>query len=335
MTPISICTIIKNEQKHISNFLDAIIKHLGSYPYEVILVDTGSTDDTLALAGKYIGKCFTQIYHFEWCGDFSKARNYALSLAKYPYILTLDCDEYISSFDVTSIDKFVKQCPDSLGVISINNHITVDKDNNKIGDSIVHDNVTRFFKKSNFHYEGIIHEQLTPYDVPRVALPITIEHYGYQGTPEEIKAKAMRNNALLFDMLKETPDDPYLYYQIGKSFSAIKDYESTYEYLGKALEFDVDPRLRYVREIVIEYGYAMLETGKIKDALDYEGIYEEFKCLSDFLTLMGLIYLRNGMVLEAYEMFEQATNAPEYLDEATKTTIPLQNMQVIHDVLKI
>lgn len=330
MTPISICTIIKNEQKHIDNFLSAIMKALGNYPYEIILVDTGSTDDTLVLAEKYIGKCLTQIHHFDWVGDFSQARNYALSQAQYPYILTLDCDEYVSSFDVTSIDRFVKQCPNSLGVISINNHISVDGK-----DSIVSDTVTRFFNKSKFRYEGIIHEQLMPYDVPRVALPITIEHYGYQGTPEEIKAKAMRNNALLFDMLKETPNDPYLYYQIGKSFNAIKDYESTYEYLGKALEFDVDPRLRYVQETVIAYGYAMLETGRIKDALDYEGIYEEFKCLSDFLTLMGLIYLRNGMIPEAYEMFEQATNASEYLDEATKTTIPLQNMQVIRDVLKI
>lgn len=334
MTPISICTIVKNEQKHIANFLSAIGKHMGNYPYEVILVDTGSTDDTLKLAQTYINKCSLKIFTFEWINDFSAAKNYAVSKASNPYVFILDCDEYISHFDLNSIDRFIKQCPDSLGVITINNHI-----NNSAGhtskENIIKDSVTRFFNKQKYHFEGRIHEQIMPCDGPRVALPITIEHFGYQGTVEELREKTARNNALLFEMLEETPEDPYLYYQIGQSYGAIKDYENAYIYYGKGLEFDVNPKLKYVREMVIGYGYSMLETDRIKDALDYEGIYEEFKCLSDFLTLMGLIYLRNGMIPEAYEMFEEATNAPEYMDEANKTTIPVQNMAIIKEVMNI
>ena len=50
MTPISICVIMKNEEKNMETFLSSIKQHFKGYPHEIVLVDTGSTDNTLAIA---------------------------------------------------------------------------------------------------------------------------------------------------------------------------------------------------------------------------------------------------------------------------------------------
>ena len=71
-------------------FLSSIQKHMGKYPYEIILIDTGSTDRTVSIAQKYTDKIFS----FEWVQDFSAARNYSLGCASNDWILVLDCDEY-------------------------------------------------------------------------------------------------------------------------------------------------------------------------------------------------------------------------------------------------
>ncbi len=102
MTPISICVIMKNEEKNMENFLSAIKKHFKNYPYELILVDTGSTDATISIAEKYTDK----IFHFQWINDFSAARNFSLSCASNDWILVLDCDEYVTEFDPSSTNRF-------------------------------------------------------------------------------------------------------------------------------------------------------------------------------------------------------------------------------------
>lgn len=327
MTPISICIIAKNEEKNMEAFLSSIKKHMGNYPYEIVLVDTGSTDKTIEIAKKYTDR----ILFFEWIGDFATARNFSLNNANHDWVLILDCDEYVDELDVNGFTLMMKQYPDGVGMLTRRNHYEMNGT-----DSIYTDRVERFFNRRHYHYEAIIHEQVRRIDggdFERVAIPLTVEHCGYNGTPEQMRQKAERNNALLLKMLEENPDDPYLYFQIGQSYNSIHDDENACYYYGKGLEYEVDPRAEYVQMMVIGYGYNLLHLGRLEEALQFQNIYEDFDFSADFVCLMGLIYLRNGLVLQAMKEFLKATTIEEAHVTGANTFIPTYNMGCINEVL--
>lgn len=328
MLPISICIIARNEEKNMDAFLSSIRKHVKTYPYEIVLIDTGSTDQTVSIARKYTDR----IYTFDWINDFSAARNYSLQCASYDWILVLDCDEYITEIDIDCFAQMAQQYPQGVGMLSRRNHYPLNGT-----DSIYTDQVERFFNRKHFHYEAIIHEQVRTLEgdshYERVALPLTVEHCGYNGTPEEMLRKAERNNRLLLQMLEENPDDPYLYFQIGQSYNSVHNDEKACYYYGKGLEYVLDPRLEYVRIMVIAYGYNLLHLERYEEALLFENIYEDFDFSADFVCLMGLIYLRTGQVLKAMQEFLKATTIADARVEGTNSFIPTFNMGCINEVL--
>lgn len=87
MISISICMIVKNEEKVLRRCLDS----LSGLAEELIIVDTGSADRTKEIAAEYTGK----VYDFTWTGDFSQARNFAFSKATREYIYSADADEVL------------------------------------------------------------------------------------------------------------------------------------------------------------------------------------------------------------------------------------------------
>ena len=87
MITVSLCMIVKNEEQVLARCLDSI-KDLMD---EIIIVDTGSTDKTKEIAGKYTDK----VYDFEWIDDFSAARNESFKYATMDYIYVADADEVL------------------------------------------------------------------------------------------------------------------------------------------------------------------------------------------------------------------------------------------------
>ena len=79
--------IVKNEEKVLKRCLEC----LKDIVDEMIIVDTGSTDATKEIAGKYTDK----IYAFPWIDDFAAARNFSFSKATMDYIYVADADEII------------------------------------------------------------------------------------------------------------------------------------------------------------------------------------------------------------------------------------------------
>ena len=97
MVKISLCMIVKNEEACLGRCLDS----LKGIVDEMIVVDTGSADRTVEIA-KEKG---ATVYHFDWTGDFSEARNYSFSLATGDYIYAADADEEL---DEDNRQRFLK-----------------------------------------------------------------------------------------------------------------------------------------------------------------------------------------------------------------------------------
>lgn len=313
MHPISVCIIAKNEEARIEKCLSSI-KPCG---FEIVVVDTGSTDRTKEIAAKYADK----VLDFAWCDDFSAARNFSLREASNNWIFMIDCDEAVKNIDVEELNYFRKHLADKVGSVSRENLVT----ENGVLTLNNTDYTERFFDRRLYRYTGIIHEQLTPVkgrEFDTLLLHTTLLHTGYDMTLEERDAKYRRNFTLLEKQAEAEPDNPYLYYQLGKSCEILKDYKRACVYYDKGLTFDLDPELAYVQAMVVSYGNALLQTKQAETALGFEGIYDEFSQVTDFVYLMGNIYKNNGMYEEALAQYDKAAGMPAGRQNGVNSFLP-------------
>lgn len=145
---ITACYIVKNEAENLAKS----IKSLKTQVNEIVVVDTGSTDNTMAVARKLGAK----VYSFPWQDDFSKARNFALSKAKGDWLVLLDADEYFTAKTAGNIRQIIHQAQqaDALLIQMVN----YDVDKAEIQDYFYQLRIVR--NQRGLHYEGKIHEEL-------------------------------------------------------------------------------------------------------------------------------------------------------------------------------
>ena len=184
---LSVCIIAKNEEKNIRRCLES----LKSYNFEIVVVDTGSTDDTEKIAQQYTDR----VYHFQWKNNFSSARNFAISKSTKTYVMSIDCDECIDYIDVKKLQNLLAERKKQVGRIKIRNHLTKSGTGQETTEWI-----NRIFSKELYHYEGCIHEQVTAMngeEYETYQAPVVILHTGYDLPENERKQKAERNINLL------------------------------------------------------------------------------------------------------------------------------------------
>lgn len=268
---ISLAMIVKNEEENLNSCLKSIHKIVD----EIIMVDTGSTDNTKEIALKYTNK----IYDFTWCDDFSKARNFAIEKCTGDWILILDSDEYLTEGSKEELIKFALNNENVIGRICI-----ISKFLDCREESYSKEYVSRFFKKG-IYFKGSIHEQLDS-NYERVNLNIEVKHNGYYRNN-----KFERNIRLLEKEYKNNPDDEYITYQIARTFFVEKRYEEANKYFDKAYNF-VSKNKFYNKNLVISYLYSCIETNNYQKALDiindYNKLYENS---AEFNFAKGIFYI--------------------------------------------
>ena len=150
---LSLCMIVKNEGENLKSCLSKVV----AFVDEIIIVDTGSNDNTKIIASEFTDK----IYDFKWCNDFSKARNFSISKASKDWILVLDADEFVTDFFRYNVDEFINNSSNKNKVGRIQ-RINIMEDLS--GNKKYIERVNRLFNRNYFHYEGIIHEQIVALD---------------------------------------------------------------------------------------------------------------------------------------------------------------------------
>ncbi len=320
---ISVCIITKNEKAN----LERCLQKLKEYHFELVVVDTGSEDGTMQMSRQYT----ESVYEFAWCDDFAKAKNFALSKAKNHMVLVMDSDEYLQSINLQEIEKQIREFPKAVGRIQCINQI---RRGSEISES--REYINRLFDRRYYRYKGKIHEQLVGLDEKPYATYITsivIGHSGYLLSDAARLEKTQRNIRLLEIERKDNGSDPYILYQLGKSYFMMGEHEQACKYFSKALSFDLEPSLEYVIDMVECYGYAMLNSGQIQQALGLEGVYEEFGGSADFQFLMGLIYMNNEEYDHAVQEFLKAAKQKESRVKGVNSYLAYYNAGVIYECL--
>lgn len=230
MSNVTLSMIVKNEEANLRECLESI----NNIVDDIVIVDTGSTDNTIKIAEEFGAK----VYHFNWISDFSAARNFALSKSSGDWILYLDADERLHER-------------------SKNELLSLSKNKNLVGANCLINNVDeitgtpkfmkyiRFFRNSeNIKFTGKAHEQIEAsllqnrYKI--IDSKIEITHLGYNVEESELKKKAERN---LLPLLEEYDDTKSAYYafQLANTYKVLGDKESEMKYHQIAIS---DPILK-------------------------------------------------------------------------------------------
>lgn len=327
MLPISVCIIAKNEE----NYIGECLRRLSPYDWEIVVVDTGSTDRTVEIARTYT----PNIYRFDWINDFSAAKNFSVSKASNDYILSVDCDEYLENNDtafdtISSLTKRV--APHQIGMLNL---INPSAEFPSSGGTVpaVHEHIARFFNRKFTSYKGSIHEQLVSKDgkaLEFIPVPLTFYHMGY--CIADIKEKkSSRNITLLQAELQTNGPDPYLLFQLGQCYFGLSEYDNALPYFEQALSMEVNEQEEYVQTLVESYGYCLIHLGQYEKALSLEGVYPVFSRRADFVFLMGLIYMNNAMFENAVREFQKAASINNYAVEGTNSYLAYYNAGVIYE----
>lgn len=207
---LSVCLIARNEAANIKRCLASV----RTVADEILLTDTGSTDDTIAVAEC----CGASVAHFAWCDDFSAARNHAITRATGDWILWLDADEELVADTVPALaaeladdSTFAYQLarrdlklPDRLDYYALGLHTRLWRRLPEI----------RFIGRCHPHYDPPLHEFAAPRGQQIRRSRVEINHYGYIGADLK-QQKSDRGLRLLQLELEDRPDQIYYLVELG------------------------------------------------------------------------------------------------------------------------
>ncbi len=301
---ISAVLIVRDEQRHLSDCLRSLVGCVD----EVVVADTGSTDDSRAIACA----AGARVFDHRWTDDFAAARNAAVDAARGDWILYIDADERLVDFDRTRLDPLLVE-PRHAG-------LTV-----QFRPRAKHTRYREhrlFRNRAPLRFRGNIHESVVPAlgeMCQREAMcighsAVSIDHLGYEG---DMRAKHSRNLPLLRARLAIEPDHVYSWAHLGETLVALGDSVGAEAALQRGVEIVRLRSDKRVADSLPHLGLAalLLDQNRDPDAL----LAEAGLWFPDNLALTWLRacrWARRGRHAQAMPLFAKlAATDPERLGE--------------------
>ncbi len=226
---LSIALIVKNEATVLPRCLRSLQKLRDAIPCQLIITDTGSTDGTIEIA-----KEFADTYlEFEWCNDFSAARNTGVEASEGRWFAYFDADEFLDADCEDIIEFFKNPEHNEYSCLEFERYDYNDTSFTKYDSITLH----RFmnFSDGKKLFIDKIHEQQV-YTAYKVFSSKTILHHtGYVGAA--LAKKIARNNEYLYAAIEKDPLHVRSYLHLGVS---IESAEARIELFEKCLSYVKD-----------------------------------------------------------------------------------------------
>lgn len=324
---LSQCMIVKNEEKNIQRALS----WAKEFAFEQIVVDTGSTDQTVEIATR-MG---ANVFHFPWIDDFSAARNFAIDQANGNWIAFLDADEY---FPPEEAEK-LKACLNKIGQMPEKDwpHFLLCTakdldDHQKV--FTVYTERRVFQNLPAIRYQKPIHEELVYQGEGNelwmdVSEELFLYHTGYSTSSYQETGKLKRNRRMLEQELKKDPQNGELWGYLGDACSADHAYEDAKQAYETALELfrkqTITAGSRYVFTIV-SYLKLLSELNPENGEEQIQKIYHAYEktgnCCPDVEYMIGLWYVNHDQSRKAKPWLKKALEELKETRENTFYIIP-------------
>jgi len=208
----SMCMIARDSARTI----EAALKSIRPWVDEMVVVDTGSTDDTPLIAKS----CGAQVFHSPWRDSFAAARNESIRHARGDWILWMDSDDTIDEENGRKLREHIgrRHPPSTMGYV-VQVRCPSEPKAGAYSTATVVDHVKLFRRLPAIAFTGRIHEQVLP-SIRRLGgdvewADIYITHSGSDHTPEGRLRKQSRDLRLLELELAEDPDNTFTLFNIG------------------------------------------------------------------------------------------------------------------------
>ncbi|MEQ9094189.1 MAG: glycosyltransferase, partial [Miltoncostaeaceae bacterium] len=301
---ISLCIIMRDEEQHLARCLTSVRGAVD----EIIIVDTGSVDGSIAIAERF----GATVLHEEWQGDFAAPRNTAIDAASGEWILVLDADEEVIGAHA------LRELIETPGVEGWSL-----REVNFIGeergiDSVVMSAFRLFRNRPEYRYEGALHEQVMG-AVSHAGLGemrfagVEIHHYGYLEPTNRAKKKSDRNMAIVLGEVERKPEDPFTLFNAGVEFQRVERHEEALEYFRRSFD-NLDSLSVYYASLLVRNIVASLHMlGRDDEALEVlaDGL-QAYPDFADLHHLEGRVHAGRREFRAAMRSFRRAVEIGEH-----------------------
>lgn len=207
---LSLCMIVKNEQATLPKCLSSVKDVVD----EIVVVDTGSTDRTPKIAIEFGAR----VYDFQWCNDFSAARNESLKYVRGEWVLVLDADEVLVPEIVPSLKQAISQPTYYLALNLVRQEVGADQSPYSLVSRLFRNHPDIRFSRP---YHAMIDDSVSlilsqePQWQVGYLPQVAILHYGYQKSAIAQKDKFAKAQAAMEGFLASHPNDPYVCSKLG------------------------------------------------------------------------------------------------------------------------